>query len=642
MAYNIDFLIASLIFMLVVLYHFTQQQGFHIQENQSFIWLVALGTLNICMDIICAAMITWGSPIYRSFTEICVTSLCCLQILVPNALVNHIIRQFPKEVSRQKSHMVFTHLLPGIMLILALSNHWTHVFFDICSKGGLHKGPWYMLLYLYGAGYLLIAAMACVIYQKHISRFKRYAIWEITLIAGITLALQAYYRSVLLTGFGITLAITVLFFTLNNPYYYTDSLTSTFDVRYFQDRVGNFMNHRWPFHLLIVELPQLRQINNTTGAGVGNEVLRVTAQTLMGLSRQNQVFRITGKRFVVLTNNLVNYEQARTFAMDYFSHPLELKGRSLPVPAIICGIINAEKLDSCDNLMTYSEYLLSLVSSPLKGAYLIQNSDETLRGFRYNQEVDRFLATAVEKNLFELNYQPVYSVTKKKYVSMEALSRLRHPHMGPIPPDVFIRLAEKNELIPKIGLMQLRRACAFLKENPMVLETLDSMKFNLSPVELMRPGHVDLLIKTIRDAELPTTFFQFEMTETVATEYSSSLCNIAEKLSQAGIRLCLDDFGSGYANLNTVFRLPFSTIKLDRSLLLDICQNPKAESLYRGLVSALHSMDADIIAEGVETTQELQKVTDCGVSLIQGFYFSRPLEPRILLDLLERQNAEDN
>ena len=640
MAYNIDFLIAALVFMLVVLYHFTQQQGFYIQGNLSFIWLVVLGSLCICMDLICAALITWGGTAYRGIAEFCIVVLYCLQILVPSALVNHIFRQIPREISKRRSNLIFTYVLPNIMLLLVLSNHWTRLLFYICSKGVYHRGPLFSLLYFFGAGYLLIAALTCLVHKKYISRFKRYAVWEITIIAGVTLILQAVYRSVLLTGFGIMLSITVLFFTLNNPYHYTDSLTSVFDVRYFQDRVSSYLSHRWSFHLLIVNLPQLKQINRATGAGVGNDILRVTAQMLMQINKQNLVFRITGKRFVVMTGNLVNYEQARSRILDFFDRPMEVDNRKIPVPAVVCGIIDAQKLDTFDNVMAYSEYLLSLISDPLKKTYLIQNSDETLRGYRYNQEVDRFLSTAVEQDLFELYYQPVYSVTEKKFVSMEALSRLQHPHMGPISPDVFIRLAEKNELISQIGLIQLRRACSFLKDNPMVLKTLSSMKFNLSPAELMKPGHVDLLIQTIQDAGLPTEFFQFEMTETVATEYCSSLSVIAEKFSQVGIRLCLDDFGSGYANLSTVFRLPFSTIKLDRSLLSDICENQKAASLYKGLVSAINSMGADIVAEGVETQEELQKVTQCGVSLIQGFYYARPIPSDELLVLLKKQNAE--
>ena len=642
MIYNIDFLIASLIFLFVILYHFMQQQALYMQDNHSFLWVIFLGISNIVLDIICTALITWPRPEWQFMTEFTITVLYCLQILVPSAIVNHVFGQIPATVGKPKGRFIFTHLLPGLMLTMIISNHWTNEFFTVTGEGIYQRSDQHFLMYLFGGAYLLIAALTCVVHRKHLSRFKRYAIWEMALISGVTILFQSIYHNILLTGFGITLAITVLFFTLNNPYHCTDSLTNTFDVRYFRERARGYIEHRKPFHVLMIELSQLKRINHVAGAGAGNNILRITANMLRSISRQNLVFRITGKRFVVIATSLSLYEEARSRILQFFSQPVDIGDRSIPVPVTVCGILNAEELKDCDTLQAYGEYLLTLVTSPHKGAQLIQNTEETLEGFRYTQAVDKYLTTAIEKDLFQLNYQPVYSADKQKFTSMEILSRLKHPDLGPISPDIFIRLAEKNDLIPKIGLLQLRRACRFIKENPIIMQSLDSVKVNLSPVELMRPGHVDLLIHTIQEAGLPTTFFQFEITETVATEYSSSLRNIASKFTKAGIELCLDDFGSGYANLNAVFRLPFSTIKLDRSLLMDICYNPRAAALYQGLASAIHAMHATIIAEGVETEQELEKVTACGVNKIQGFYFSRPLPPEKLIELLKDQQQKSN
>ena len=640
MLYNVDFLIASLAFMLLILYHFMQQQAQYMQDNHSFLWLVFLGISNLCMDLLCVALVSWGGTEMKEITEFCLTVFFCLQIMVPNAMVNHVFHQFPKDACSSIGKALFSYIIPGVLLVMIVANHWTHMFFIIDEEGGYHLAEYASIIYLFGGVYLLIAALVCIIHRKYLSQFKRYAILEMVLIAAITILFQAIYHNVLLVGFGITMSIAVLFFTLNNPYHYTDSLTSSFDIRYFRERVRNNIEHRKAFHVIVVELSQLKRINHVTGAGVGNEILQISAKMLRDTDHRSLVFRISGKRLVLITNSLVSYEEARNEILDFFNNPMKVAGRIITVPVAVCGILNAEELGDSDTLLSYIEYMLSLVSAPHRGTQLIQNSEETLKGYQYNQTIDQYLNTAVRDDLFTLNYQPVYSTVQKKYTNMEVLSRLSHPTLGPISPEIFIRLAEKNDLIPQIGLLQLRKVCKFIKENPIITESMDSVKVNLSPVELMRPGHVDLLISTIRESGLPTEFFQFEVTETVATEYSLSLERIADKLLDAGIKLCLDDFGSGYANLNTVFRLPFSTIKLDRSLLVDICQNAKAASLYHGLAAAIHSMDANIVAEGVETAQELERVTACGVDLIQGFYFSRPLPPEDLLALLEKQKEE--
>lgn len=219
-------------------------------------------------------------------------------------------------------------------------------------------------------------------------------------------------------------------------------------------------------------------------------------------------------------------------------------------------------------------------------------------------------------------------------MTLEALSRLRHPELGWISPDIFIRLAEKNHLITQITELQLRRVCRFLRENPALRASIANVKINLSPLDLIHSESGSHLVRILGEYGLPCSCFQFEITETVATEYSASLTRVAESLQAAGIGLCLDDFGSGYANLNTVMQLPFSVIKLDRSLLFHICTDKNAALFYQSIVSAFCRLGYRIVAEGVETQEEMELLRSWNVDMIQGYYFSRPLPPDDLLRLL--------
>ena len=180
----------------------------------------------------------------------------------------------------------------------------------------------------------------------------------------------------------------------------------------------------------------------------------------------------------------------------------------------------------------------------------------------------------------------------------------------------------------------MHRICAFLKEHPELMEQIQGVKVNLSPMELLKKGHIQQLVDTIRDSGLPPSFFSFEITETVATDYSETLWKTIDLFTSAGIGLCLDDFGSGYANLNSVLKLPFSVIKMDRSLLSGICTDEKSAALYRNTVSVLQNMGFTVVAEGVENPAELELLSDWGVDMIQGFYFSPPVSCGKLLELL--------
>lgn len=227
--------------------------------------------------------------------------------------------------------------------------------------------------------------------------------------------------------------------------------------------------------------------------------------------------------------------------------------------------------------------------------------------------------------MFEVYYQPVYSIREKRFVTAEALSRLHHPGLGPISPEIFIRIAEQNGQINEIGLQQFRKVCRMVQKCPEIMQQLKNIKYNLSPPQLLKKGYVGQLLEIIREHGLEPSFFQFEITETVATEYKEEVYEAVEVFVKDGIGLCMDDFGSGYANLNAVLKLPFQCIKMDRSMLNGIRQHKVAGEFYRNIVTILRQQGYAIVAEGVEEQEEVELLEAWGVDMIQGYYFSRPL-----------------
>lgn len=284
-------------------------------------------------------------------------------------------------------------------------------------------------------------------------------------------------------------------------------------------------------------------------------------------------------------------------------------------------------------MLDYAAYLESL-SPHIERVEIIQGDDKTLQNFCYKQKVEQYLNEAIEKDLFEIYYQPVFSLVDNHYISLEALSRLYHPELGWIAPDLFIELAEENHTITKITDLQFHRVCKFVKENEVLMQHIKTVKMNLSPIDLMQKDCCEHFVDIIDRYNLSHSYFQFEITETVATEYNASLNDAIAKFVRAGIGLCLDDFGSGYANFNTVTKLPFSIIKLDRSLLFNICKDDRTSSFYQSIVSVFHSMGYRVVSEGVETEEEKNLLEKWGVDMIQGYYFSKPLPKDEIVKLI--------
>ena len=202
---------------------------------------------------------------------------------------------------------------------------------------------------------------------------------------------------------------------------------------------------------MAVTLCHSKRINRILGTEVGNQALIQMAQMLQLADKNTMVFCGSGKHFMLIRPSIFEYESTQQEILEIFSQPMEINGNSISSPVSVCGIIHAEQLGDCGFLLGYLDFPSPLVSSTTR-AVLIQGDEKILQGFRYTQEVEHYFQASLEQDLFEVYFQPVYSAAQKRYVTMEALSRLHHPTLGPVPPEVFIGIAEKSDQIAQPDL----------------------------------------------------------------------------------------------------------------------------------------------------------------------------------------------
>ncbi len=631
--YNMSFLVAAFFLLLLIAYHSAHSRKLYDYNSRVFFWFVILGIFDVGFDIITTALIVNGKPDFTGVTMLLLTIFYLLQVAVPCSLFMYIASFCEQMTDAEK---IFNRILiiPAVVMVcLVLLNVRFGILFRIDEAGKYIRGPLYLSMYLYALVYGIIA-LACSIWRfQRIGGRKFNIILEFLVILGICVGIQAVHNELLMTGFGLMLGILVLYLTISNPSDYVDSLTSLLNSRSFRSRVQQLFDRNRDIFIIAMDFPQIREMNTLYGSKFGDRILCSISSELDSIAGPENSFRLSGKRFAVICPSLYSYENTRNVIVDFLSRSQTVGREQITISGIICGIMNGQELENYDMLVSYIDYLISLAPASMGNVFL-QGDKNTKRGFLNRKEIERYLFTAIEKDLFEVYFQPVFSVEKNTYVSLEALSRLRHPTLGPVPPDIFIGIAEKNGQIREIGQLQFRRLCRFIKEHSALMDKLNNVKFNLSPAEILQEGCCQGLFRTIEEFELPHSFFQFEITETVATEYSDRLYQIVDEFQKYGIGLSLDDFGSGYANLDTVLKLPFSCIKLDRSLLNGIAEDNRPRIFYRNIVAVLKNMGYEIVAEGVETKSEMEFLSSCGVDMIQGFYFSRPLPPDELLSLI--------
>ena len=562
MTYNIDFLIAAMVILLLVLWYFLGQKRAEDLNNQVFLFFAVIGILDVVAELASNYYISFPNSNCEIAAMLATTIFYLLQALLPFTVICYIQTLHDNKIISAKK-MFLSGVPTFILMGMILTNSFTEKLFYFDIPAGYMKGPWYMLMYYSALCHMAAALILIVIWRKKLGYQKVKSLLEILLISGAGVVIQLLYHPLLTTGFGMSLGILVLFITINNPHANIDTLTGSLE--------------EYEYYLT-----QLKRMFD------GNSKLNV--------------------------NNKI-----------------------ITVPVIISGIMNAQKLGDSGLILEYAEYLEAL-SAKNGLTEVIQDDYQTMNGFLYNKRVEQYLHKAITEDLFEIYYQPVYSTRKKCFITLEALSRLQHPELGWIAPDVFIQIAEKNHMIEQITDLQFSRVCRFLGENRYLMRHLLNVKVNLSSLDLMRNDCSRHFIRIMDAYKIPHNWIQFEITETVATECNAGLRRVAEEFTDAGIGLCLDDFGSGYANLNTVMRLPFSVIKVDRSLLFDICRDEKRAIFYESVVETFHKMNYHIVSEGVETQEEMEQISSWGVEMIQGYYFSKPLPEKELLELLKKQD----
>ena len=259
---------------------------------------------------------------------------------------------------------------------------------------------------------------------------------------------------------------------------------------------------------------------------------------------------------------------------------------------------------------------------------------------RREGEIVHILREAVRNRRFEVYYQPIYSVQKKRYCSAEALIRLQDDRMGYISPEEFVPLAERHGLIIEMGTFVFREVCRFITHNRLWEHGIEYIDVNLSVVQCMQEHLHAQLLAIMADYHLPYHCINLEITETAAVLSTESLHNNMTRLMEKGVNFSLDDFGTGFSNTASIIKYPFHTIKLDKSMLWSSTESEKAMWALEYMIAMIKSMQMELVCEGVETQAQAEMLERMGCDYFQGYFFSKPVNAETFLELLLKKQHE--
>jgi diguanylate cyclase (GGDEF)-like protein len=379
------------------------------------------------------------------------------------------------------------------------------------------------------------------------------------------------------------------------------------------------------FTVLMLDLDRFKAINDTLGHGSGDILLRTVAQRLRLCTRpMDTVARLGGDEFAILQAATVDQRTgAIALASDVIkalSRPYILDGQEVVIGTSI-GIATApEHGSTSEDLLARAD--LALYQSKMAGRndYCFFETGMELKA-RQRRAIEGDLRRALQRNEFELHYQPVVNIATRACSGMEALLRWKRASGEVVSPNDFIPIAEDIGLISSIGEWVLRTAC----KDAMAWPHSVTLAVNLSPVQFGKGDLRDIVAGALRDSGLPPHRLELEITESVLLERSENNIRILNSLRMLGVEIVLDDFGTGYSSLTYLSMFAFSKVKIDRSFVSEMSERPDCAAIVCSIINLGQSLKMTTVAEGVETEHQLTMLRIAGCSEAQGYLFSRPL-----------------
>ncbi|MBA2176628.1 EAL domain-containing protein [Halobacillus locisalis] len=415
---------------------------------------------------------------------------------------------------------------------------------------------------------------------------------------------------------------------------YYDSVTNIPNRTLFQDRLNQALTYaesqERTLAILFLDLDRFKKINDTFGHNFGDSVLKIVADRLdASLPKEATVSRQGGDEFVILLPNIENVEEVQTITeeiLDIFLAPFHIHEQEISVKTSIGISIYPEHGHNAEQLIKHADLAMYRAKERAGNQYQMYSNDiesDSLEKIKLENDLFKALKHG---NEFVLHYQPKVDMRTGNVIGMESLIRWEHPIYGLLPPKTFIPLAEETGIIAALGEWVIRESCRQMKEWYDEGMTNFVISANLSPQQLNQKNLVSTVAEILEETEVPPALLELELTENLIIHNTERTLSTIHELKQLGINISIDDFGTGYSSLGYLKDFPVDTLKIDKSFIDDITTNSSNAAITDTIITLAKSLQLDVIAEGVETQEQAHHLSEKGCHLIQGFYFSPPIE----------------
>lgn len=624
--------ICAVILMAVLLFSVVSRKMTSGPVNHIFLALIGINLLSAAFDIWAVVMDRSTDPTVYDMTQRYLShSLYLLFHNIASFVYFLYIIGITDTWHKIRYQRLSAGIVGGAYLILTAllaATPFTGMMFTFDEGGRYIRGALFPLLYVYAFSVMLGGALWLIKFRRLLDRTKFIALLMMYLFGALTVIIQLLNPRLLLEMFGAAISLLYITIIVHKPEDRIDPVTRLMKYEaYAVDMKKKFANGQ---HVtsIITNISNFGTLNSILGYDGMNRLLKTIADTIVEINRDLKAhgelyYLDRGRfRFVLDTEKKELINTAAKRINSFLKHGMNVNGMELNLVTYVCITRCPEDVPDFKTLMLFGNDIHN--RTPYTGQVLQASVIAEKYPFGLGNELNEIIDRAIADQRFTVYYQPIYSTTEKRFISAEALLRLKDEKYGFIPPDLLVAAAEQSGAIHKIGDIVMEEVCRFIASDEFEKLGLEYIEINLSVVQCMSHDLTDKILKTVQKYGVSPEKINLEITETAEDYAQNIMTENIEKLHRAGFSFSLDDYGTGYSNITRVSSLPLKIVKLDKSFV-NPSENLRMWIVLQSTVKMLKSMHLEIVVEGVETKDNVKKFSELHCDYIQGYYFSKPI-----------------
>ncbi|MBO6260938.1 MAG: EAL domain-containing protein [Lachnospiraceae bacterium] len=622
MTVNIYFDIVALAMEIVLLACFKNKRRIGITAFRAFFYMM-LTQFGVTFLGICTAVIGGGldsKPGVFGYTLNTLYMFLCIFLFTMSTLYFISLIKIDRQVSQR--WLIWIYLPASFTIIAAVAVNVISAKMEL-SLFEIRSIPFsqgYILVM--AAYYMLIITGVSVRYRDRINKKITGHVALASLIIMFITVAQFFINTMRFQGFVVSMVLVDLFFEVLRPEELFD-MADAMRKNYLYEFTKEDYLLKKKFHLTIIKVLDYKVLAESLGFDNAEGFMKLITNYLMGYGHKGTVYRADNSVLVFKTSELTKEEAEK------LRQTIVARFEKVWSPAITEAILTAEVVslsapEQLKDFDAFSDFLKAYINT--KDRLDSENGVEKLLIDNKGKHMLEAIKRALTDNTFQVYYQPIYSTEEKRIMSAEALIRLFDPEYGFMPPEEMIKMAESEGYILRIGEIVFRKVCEFYRDNELDKKGIEYIEVNLSPIQCAQRKMAEEFEAIMKEYGIKPKQINFEITETATTNEKDNFIRNMKNFYLRGIDLSLDDYGTGYSNISYLYHVPFTVMKIDKSILWSAEKNEKARITLENTYKLAKKLRLKVVQEGVENEEQIKRLLELKCDYFQGYYFSKPVK----------------